>query len=1158
MASCVGCWRMSKVLKVGLFVAAVAINVIPGVGQAVSGALGAVFSGTAIGGGVTAFGFAAAHALVGAVTAFGLGAGASLLSARPKAPATSENAADRLKVSIDPRTPRKFVFGRTAMATDLRDQEIIGSDQDYVDRFIVVASHAVQAIEEIWFDDKLAWTSAGGVQGDFAGYLTVQTRLEGSAANAINISARMGSTRRYTGCAYVYFRYKLSGNTKKKTSPFQQSIPSRVTIIGKGAKVYDPRLDSTVPGGSGSQRADDQSTWAWSDSASRNPALQLLWYLLGWRINGVLAVGKGIPAARINLASFITAANLCDESVALLAGGTEPRYRGDGVFSEGDPTATVIEQLKAAMNADLDDIDGQLRLVVLHNDLAPPIADFSEDDILGDFTWDQTASLDDTFNVVRGTYIDPSTNSLYQAVDYPEVRITSPDGIDRIETVDLQLVQSPSQAQRLAKQRVARMLYSGTFTAEFGYRAWKVQRGDVVRLTFAPLGWTNKLFRVVDTAVQVDGRVPMTLREESADIYLWDKDEAPAVAPVAPTTYDPAKDALYTYVVNNAGAGAFTMVPGANVETTPNSIAKINGGAAWNAGARSLEGYVGDILISARVTRLGDALMIGFNDDPATDDDWTGLNFALYQVGSNKLRARENGSDPGITIKPGDADLVVGDIITIRRRGSDIEYSVNGGSPAVRTGVTASTDRFYLDSSLFHVGSSFDSIVFVATGADGAAGNVPTLATIYKRSASTPALPTTTGTFNPYTNTITGLNNGWGTAIPAADGNPLYVSVAPSTIAPPATTDSIASGEWASPVIDAQDGAPGANGSNGYQAVTVELYQRNNTGTPPSTPGSTLTFNFTTGLVSGTLGAWSQNDPPAGNGKYLFRTIAPALATAPATTDTIASGEWQAATQIVKDGDAGLNARTVSLSQSSVSIDCTYLGVPKAGQIGKQVIIKVMDGTTDVTASTSFSKTDNGSLMTSGPTSSGNITLTAFSATGSTDIVPTYLGSALATQRVQWVANPDPLPPQTPTSVNKDYSSSYTGTSFASTPGPQSGLLIAGGTGNVKISTSGLFYIVTPASGSRDLNFAFTVGYRIAGSGSGFTLLTEQNGAQASAFGGAPGEPPDNSPGSWSLIFHATGLTAGQTYEWGVFQRKISGTGTLDAGPDGNFIAEQE
>lgn len=518
---------MSKVLKPLAVVASIALAIPTG------GASGTLLA--------AALGVSATAA---AGIAIGLNLGAGLLAKRPKAPATSPAAADRLFASIDPRTPRKMAFGRTALANDIRDQEF-SADQSYLHRFHVCASHKVESIDEIWFDDKLAWTATGGVQGEFVGYLTVATRNEGNAGNAINIGARMGAARRYTGCAYVHLRYKLTGNTKKVESPFAQSVPSRVTIVGKGAWVYDPRLDSTVPGGSGPQRAHDQSTWAWGDSASRNPALIRLWHLLGWRINGMLAVGMGIPPARIDLQSFITAANMCDEAVALNGGGFEPRYRFDGVFSESDGPGLINDNLKASMNAEMDDVDGKLRLLVLHNDLGSPRADLNEGDILADFRWEQTASLEDSFNIVRGTYTDPSANSLYQAVDYPEVAIASPDGIDRIETVNLAGVQSPGQAQRLAKQRVARMLYSGTFTATFSHRAWKVQRGDVVRLSFSPLGWMNKLFRVVETGVRVDGTVPMVLREEHPDIYLWDSNEAPAIQPVQPTSYDPFLNPIY-------------------------------------------------------------------------------------------------------------------------------------------------------------------------------------------------------------------------------------------------------------------------------------------------------------------------------------------------------------------------------------------------------------------------------------------------------------------------------------------------------------------------------------------------------------------------------------------------------------------------------------
>ena len=530
---------MAKVLKTAALVIGGAALIATGIGAVAGVALGfgaaagvgAVFAGIGISAG-TAFAIAA-----------GLSLGASLLSPKPKVPDTSPSTTDRLSASIVLRAPRTFVFGHTAMATDIRDQEL-SSDQAYLHRFIVCASHKVQSIEELWLDDKQAWTSAGGVTSAFSGYLTVTTVLEGSAANAINIGARMGSARRYTGCAYLYVKFRLTGTSSKVQSPFASSVPTRTTIIGKSAWVYDPRLDSTA-GGSGSQRAGDQTTWAWDDSASRNPALQMLTYLLGWRIQNPstsawkLAVGKGIPPARIDLASFITAANFCDEAVAKAAGGTEPRYRSDGIFSENDALETVLDNFKAAMNAVLDDADGKIRITVLHNDLASPIGSLSTGDVVGEFTWTQAPPLSDSFNVVRGGYTDPSTTSLYQLVDYPEVSIASPDGIERVSTVNLPLVQSPSQAQRLAKMRLQRALYGGTFAATFLSTAWKYQKGDCIQFTFSPLGWANKLFRIADIAAGVDGLVTMTLREEAAAIYAWDASDAAAVTGVAPTAYDP-------------------------------------------------------------------------------------------------------------------------------------------------------------------------------------------------------------------------------------------------------------------------------------------------------------------------------------------------------------------------------------------------------------------------------------------------------------------------------------------------------------------------------------------------------------------------------------------------------------------------------------------
>jgi hypothetical protein len=458
----------------------------------------------------------------------------------PKAPRTQLS---RLNVSLDPIAPRKAVFGTTAMNLDLRYHEASGTNQEYIDYIIAVAAHKVTAISEIWFEEKQAWTAAGGVTATYSGYLTVTTRTEGTSANTISINggAKWGSSRRLTGCAYLHLRIKRTGTTNKVESPLVNGLPSRVTVVGNGALLYDPRKDSTVTGGSGSHRANDQTTWgAYTDPDDcDNPALQLLWWLLGWKINGKLSIGCGVPANRIDMASFITAANLCDENVTLAIGGTQKRYRTSGTASDADNRMDIINTFLMSMNGTLRDNAGKLTLTVMNNDLANYVLDFNEADMLGEFDWQQTRGLTESYNIARGRYVDPSNNSLYQMVDYPEVSLTSPDGIERATTIDLAYVEDGRRAQRIAKQILQRNQYRGMFSATFNAKALGCQVGDVVRLSIEAMGWSNKLFRVISQEIRFDGQVPLALVEENAAIYSWVNEDVAPITPTAPTVYDP-------------------------------------------------------------------------------------------------------------------------------------------------------------------------------------------------------------------------------------------------------------------------------------------------------------------------------------------------------------------------------------------------------------------------------------------------------------------------------------------------------------------------------------------------------------------------------------------------------------------------------------------
>jgi len=497
-------------------------------------------------------GATAAAATIAAVTSTIIALGASMALSSASAllfgPKIPKSQLSRLNVSLETTTPRKAVLGTTAMNLDLRYHESSGTDQEYIDYIICVSAHKVKSIDEIWFDEKQAWTATGGVSGTYSGYLTVTTVLEGNSSNYISINggSKWGANTRLTGCAYIHLRIKRTGNTKKTSSPLVNGLPSRVTVIGEGAPLYDPRRDSTVPGGSGAHRANDQTTWGtYTDSDDcDNPALQLLWWLLGWKINGKLSIGCGVPPARLDLESFITAANICDEAVSIATGWTQRRYRTSGTASDSDDRMGIINTFLSCMNATLRDSGGKLSLTVIKNDLADYVMDFSEADVLADFEWNQTRGLTDSYNKARGRYVDPSTNSLYQLVDYPEVGFASPDGIERVMSLDLPFVEDGRRAQRIAKQVLQRNQYRGMFSATFSAKAQGCVVGDIVRLSFSSLGWSKKLFRVVSQEIRFDGQVPMALVEENAAIYAWDAEDSAPVTPTAPTIYDPMNNPM--------------------------------------------------------------------------------------------------------------------------------------------------------------------------------------------------------------------------------------------------------------------------------------------------------------------------------------------------------------------------------------------------------------------------------------------------------------------------------------------------------------------------------------------------------------------------------------------------------------------------------------
>ena len=273
----------------------------------------------------------------------------------------------------------------------------------------------------------------------------------------------------------------------------------------------------------------------------------MLAYLIGWRYNGKLMWGMGVSPDYINFDNFKQYANICEEGVLALDGTSVQRYTCDGIFSTSDTHETVINAITAAMgNCKLLDVGGQYCLIGGYDDTLGPIQSLGDDDIVGGagspspYHWQPAGTTSDTYNIASGKFCDPT--NLYQLATWGEID-TDPlfDGIPRTLTLDLGCVSRAETCQRIAKQFLLReALTPGFFTATFGPRAFTLQVGSLVSLSVSSMGWNGKLFRVQEQHETHDLLFQMTLREEDAGVYAWDKEEKPLPASIIPAGYDPA------------------------------------------------------------------------------------------------------------------------------------------------------------------------------------------------------------------------------------------------------------------------------------------------------------------------------------------------------------------------------------------------------------------------------------------------------------------------------------------------------------------------------------------------------------------------------------------------------------------------------------------
>ncbi len=384
-----------------------------------------------------------------------------------------------------------------------------------------------------------AWVSYSYATGDKLVRIRTYSGAAGQnvgAAIAGDFAGEITSAEKFDSIALGIMQMQFD------TDVFPQGRPT-LTAVMRGAKVYDPRKDSTVAGGSGAHRIATPSTWEWSE----NPAL-LAYHYARWAYGWNLSAADIMPAAEVG-----TEATACDESTVFTlrdaSGATStvtlPRYRcGITIKADDDPASRrrYMDEIVATM-AGADGWDGGVwrfragrkKSAVATLDeswLSRPAKGGKGEPVLRGAN---AYTREQRFNAISGKCIDPAQR--YQLLPYPAVRdsvLISAHGL-REDEIIFEGANHVAHAQHLASIAI-RAAQAGTrIEAMSNMYAYRVQLFDVLSLRLARQGMDaalNKDAEAIGRTWSPRGGIKLRLAEISGDMFtplaeLVGRDPAP-------------------------------------------------------------------------------------------------------------------------------------------------------------------------------------------------------------------------------------------------------------------------------------------------------------------------------------------------------------------------------------------------------------------------------------------------------------------------------------------------------------------------------------------------------------------------------------------------------------------------------------------------------
>lgn len=436
----------------------------------------------------------------------------------------------------DPFAGVPYVMGRTLVGGKIVYRATHGNN-NVNETFVTILSGAgpIQSIDAYFYNrTTVSYDGTGNASGPYHNQIYGTAQL-GHTPESTALLPPFGNPSSWSSINFAEAppgwtsASKLSGyaatlvqmNYQANANPPFTSEPQAACIV-HGVKAYDPRQDSTYPGGSGSQRALVETTYAWTD----NPMIHALTYALGRYHNGKRVHGIGWPITAIDVAAFVSAANVCDANGWKIGGEINSRPE--------TPWAN-LKVIMQAGGAEPKLIGGMLSCVI--NTPRVSVATITDSDLVGDCSLAATQPRRSRINGVYPRYRSEALD--WQMVVADQIIVDSyvtEDGDERVKPITYSLVQDVNQVAQLARYDIENAREYGPVAVTVGPKWMNNRVGDCVTLQISDNGVAINQ-KMVILAREIDPstcRVTFKLRSETDGKHTYALGQT-GVAPPTPT-----------------------------------------------------------------------------------------------------------------------------------------------------------------------------------------------------------------------------------------------------------------------------------------------------------------------------------------------------------------------------------------------------------------------------------------------------------------------------------------------------------------------------------------------------------------------------------------------------------------------------------------------